>query len=413
MALGVLGLPADPWQTGLPADVILLHKIKVKMQGNLSRVPNYTCLETIDRGRRAPEKYVIAVPGKQVPFRRLDVLRLEVAEVGGIEWFAHAGEHNFQKSDISEFAGGGLIGNGIFSTFAHDVFVTGVPQFHFAGEELLDGRKLVRYDYTIPQFVSGYQVGTNLGTAEVGYHGSFWADPQTFDAVRLDVIADDVPYYTGLTKATNRVEYATVRIGSADVLLPQSGELETREIHGFENRNAISFTHCREYGVQTVIRFDDATNASEADTRYIELPPGLQLSLSLSTPVDSGAAHIGDVISAIVDVEAKHKGKLAVPKDAVVTGRLRRLEEHKEGWPSVLAGLEFTEIEFEGKQTRFFAELEKIIMPAGAEGPRRVEALDLPGVGIVSAMGNRLRLPKGTRMLWKTISYQQANAIGR
>lgn len=101
--LGTLAFPAPTWQAGLPRDVILLGKIKQKMKQNLSRIPNYTCLETIQRGRRAPERFVISVPGKQVPFRRTDVVRLEVAEVGNQELFAHVGEHNFEKSDILEF----------------------------------------------------------------------------------------------------------------------------------------------------------------------------------------------------------------------------------------------------------------------------------------------------------------------
>jgi hypothetical protein len=370
---------------------------------------------------------VISVPGKQVPFRRTDVLRLEIAEVGGQELLAHAGAHNFEKSDISEFTQNGLMGNGIFSLFAHDIFVTGIPSYKFAGEEQMDGRGLLRYDFTVPQFVSGYRVGTNFGSAMVGFHGSFWADPKTFDAVRLDIIADDVPDYTGLTGVENRVDFAKVRIGAADVLLPQSGELKTHEVHGWESRNRISFTHCREYGVTAVIRFDDLSDSAEGSdgdgsrppgggmlgTNYIELPSGLQLTLRLDSAIDAATSQIGDVLSAAVDVDAKHKGKVTVPKDAVVSGRLRRMEQHKEGWPYVLAGLEFTQIEFGGKQSRFFAELEKLILPAGTAGPKKLDAKDLPGVGMVSAMGNVLRLPKGTRMIWRTISYQQAAEIGK
>jgi hypothetical protein len=394
-----------------PTDQVLLRSVKLKMTQNLSRVPNYTCLETISRGRRGPDRLVIAVPGKEVPFRTLDVLRLEVAELGGVELFARAGEHNFDKKDITEFASGGLIGNGLFSSFAHDVFGTSNPTYRFAGEEQVDGRLLVRYDFTTPQFMSGYKIGTNFGAAEVGYHGSFWTDPQTFDAVRLEIVADAIPTYTGLTKAENRIDFAIVRIGSRDVLLPQSGELKTRMLNGWESRNQISFTHCREYGVESVIKFDDVTDSTESaggGTKFVEVPPGLPLTLRLETPVDSAAAHVGDVITAIVEVEAKHRGAVIVPKDAVVTGRLRRMEVHTEGWPYVLAGLEFTRIEFEGKQARFFAGLEKIILPPGAEGPKRVVARDLPGVGVVTATGSSLRLPKATQMIWKTISYAQA-----
>ena len=386
------------------------------MKQNLARVPNYTCLETISRGRHGPERLVISVPGKQVPFRRIDVLRLEVAEVGGSEYFAHAGEHNFEKKDIAEFANGGLIGNGMFSLFAHDVFLTDAPTFQFIGEVQMDGRSLLRYDFKVPQFISGYHLGTNLGAASVGFHGSFWADPQTFDAARLDIIADDIPSYIGLTNAGNRIDYAIVRIGSADALLPQSGELKTREAHGWENRNQISFTHCREYGVASVIKFDDPDapeGANASGTSFTDLPPGLALSLALETPIDGATSHVGDLISARVDLDASHKGKVIVPKDAMVSGRLRRMEVHQEGWPYVLAGLEFTQIEFQGKQARFFAELEKLILPPGAEGPRKVDARDLPGVGVVSARGNSFRLPKGTRMLWKTISYAQAEEIGK
>jgi hypothetical protein len=421
VALAIVALPAPLWQDDLPRDQVLLSSIKRKMKQNLSRVPNYTCLETVSRGNRAPERFVISVPGKDVPFRRTDVLRLEVAEVSGDELYAHAGEHNFEKREIAEFGKGGLIGNGAFSLFAHDIFVTSIPSYTFIGEERMDGRALLRFDFKVPQFISGYRVGTNLGAAIVGFHGSFWADPKTFDAVRLDIMGDDIPDYTGLSAVSNRVDYAMVRIGGSDVLLPQGGELRTRQAAGWESRNQISFTHCREYGVQSVIKFDDADaaegsgggGADSAGTSYIDIPPGLQLTLKLETPIDAATAHVGDIIAATVDVDARHKGAVAVPKDAVITGRLRRLELHKEGWPYVLVGLEFIQIEFAGKQTRFFAELEKVILPPGAEGPKRVAAKDLPGVGMVSAMGNNLRLPVGTRMNWKTISYAQAADIGK
>ena len=225
-------------------------------------------------------------------------------------------------------------------------------------------------------------------------------------------VFDDVK--SGLSDAASRVDYAEVRIGAADVLLPQSGELKTRQVAGRESRNQISFTHCREYGVQSVIRFDDVTENldGKTGTNYIDIPPGLQITLKLETPVDANTARVGDPIAATVDVEIRQKGAVVIPKDAIITGRLRRMEVHKEGWPYVLAGLEFIQIEFGGKQTRFFAELEKIILPTGAEGPKRVSAKDLPGVGVISAMGNNLRLPAGTRMIWKTISYAQAADIG-
>jgi hypothetical protein len=413
LALGALAFPAPTRQAELPEDVLLLNRIKAKMEQNLSRIPNYTCLETMVRGQHASNRLVIAAPGKSVPFRTRDIVRFEVAEVGGVELFARPGEHNFEKRDLRELASTGLIGDGIFSGFAHDVFRSAANKFV---DEVIDGRKLLRYDFRIPLFMSGYRVGTDAARALVGYHGSFWADPETSDAVRMDVIADDIPPETGLAEMVNRVDFARVHIGGSDALLPQSAEMTARVLEGSENRNRISFTHCREYGVQSVISYEDLSDPAGGTSRgrsFIDLPSGLLLTLKLDTPVDASAAHIGDVLSATVDVDARYKGTLYVPKDAVITGRLRRLELHKEGWPYVLVGLEFIEIEFESKQSRFFADLEKIILPPGAEGPKRVQARDLPGVGMVTARGNNLRLPAGTRMIWKTISYEQAAEVGK
>ena len=298
------------------------------------------------------------------------------------------------------------------------MFNSNNPVYHFIGEEKVDGVTLLRFDFRVSQLVSRYEVGTQFGTAIVGYHGSFWADPKTFDAVRLDVSGDDIPPYLGIDEVGDRIDYAPVRIGASDALLPQSGELSMRQIRSWESLNRLTFTHCREYGVETTISFGDADETAEpsAGTRNVELPAGLQLTLRLETPIDSEKALVGDPISARVDVDAMLKGKVVVHKDALVSGRLRRLEQHLEGWPYVLARLEFTEIEFEGKTARFFAELEKLIPPHGSEGIKRVATKDLPGIGALPGVGtlstrsNRMILPVGTRMVWRTLSYAEAAA---
>jgi len=391
------------------------------MAQNLSRVPNYTCLETMVRTTRPPESLIIAAPGKSVPFRRSDIVRFEVAEVDGAELFAFPGNHDFRQMTLHELAATGLIGNGSFSILSNQVFNANKAEFHFAGEEKMDGRSLLRFDFRVSELVSGHFVGTELGSAAVGYHGSFWADPHTFDAVRLDVSADDIPPSLGIDRSGNRIDYALVRIGSSTVLLPQSGEISMRRLSGWDARNQLTFTHCREYGVESTISFGEvneppgppAAGPSEG-TRNVELPAGLELTIRLETPIDSEKALVGDPISGKVDADAKIKGNVVVHKDALVSGRLRRLEQHPEGWPYVLARLEFTEIQFEGKTARFFAEFEKIVPPPGSDGIKRVATKDLPGiggipgVGTVSVVGNRMVLPAGTRMIWKTLSYEHA-----
>ncbi len=405
---------APPWQSAIPREVLQLRNIKRQMAREMSRMPNYTCLETIYRSTHESTRLVIAVPGKTVPFRRMDVVRLEVAEVNGNELFARPGEHEFHRKEITELVPGGLMGNGIFSGFAHDVFSSDIATFKFAGEERIDGRQLLRYDYRIPQLFSGYHVGSSVSSALVGYHGSFWADPQTMQAARMDVIADDIPPATHMAAVTNTVNFANVRIGASNALLPQSAQLYSRMIEGRESRNEVAFTHCREYGVESVISFGppvDESSGKSADSTQTDVSPGLQLTISLETPIDSETAAVGDVIAGRVEEDVKRKNVVIVPGGAVLIGRLRRLDRHLEGFPYVLAELEFTRIEFAGKSARFFAVLEKILASSGTENLKRVPAHDLPGVGAISISGNRLILPAGMKMTWKTLSYEQAAAM--
>jgi hypothetical protein len=402
--LGFWSMSLAPWQTTPPDGLVTLRAIRQKMTQNLARIPNYTCLETIRRDGRPPERFVVAAHGKPVPFTRLDVVRLEVAEVAGAELYARAGDHAFSAPHPKDFVSSGLIGNGAFSSFTHEVFESEIAAFQPMREERIGGRAELRYDFRVPRSLSGFTVGTELRHQIVAYHGTFAADPVTLDAEWLEIVADDVPVVTSLTAASARVEYSRVRIGSADPLLPQSGEMTTRRADGWENRNQIAFSHCRAYGVQASITFDDAAGATDEAATTIDLPANLELTIRLETPIDSANAHVGDAITARVDADVSHKGVLVVPRDAFLSGRVRSLAQHSDGTARSVVDLEWTQIEFGGKRARFFAVLQKVAAPGGTQrlrvGPA---AIPLPGVGSVSGAGDRLRLPAGTKMIWKTI----------
>jgi hypothetical protein len=57
----------------------------------------------------------------------------------------------------------------------------------FFGEEPVDGRKLLRYDYDISYLNSGYLIKTQHGQARVAYHGSVWADPWILQPVLVEI----------------------------------------------------------------------------------------------------------------------------------------------------------------------------------------------------------------------------------
>jgi hypothetical protein len=392
-------------QPGAPGEYALLSKIKQTMKRNLRQVPNYTCLETIERLQRLPRSLVVSRDGGPGPFRPQDIVRLEVADVEGKEFFSRPGARDFHETNLEAFVNGGMIGNGIFALFTKDIFATNGPTYHFGGKENMEGREVVRYDYQVPYLGSGYTVKSQFGAAVVAYFGSFWADPQTLEAVRLDVRADEIPAYIGLTDTKTRINYASVRIGISDVLLPQSAEMTVHHLTDYESRNRIEFTHCSQYTAESVISFAGETAASSSRVNRIEIPAGLTLAIGLEKAIDLESAHVGDLIAGIVVADVRRRGRVIVPKGASVSGRIRRLERYVDEAPYYVVGLEFLEVDFPGNRARFFAEMERIT--AAPEGIGKAPSAHLPGVGTFSVRGGELRLPADLRMLWKTMHYSE------
>jgi hypothetical protein len=218
-------------------ETLTLARIKRRMSENLERLPNYTCTETIQRStRRAGARR----------FQLLDTMRLEVALVEGHELFAWPGAGQFEDREIKDFApSGGAIGNGNFALHARAVFLGRAPVFQFAGEESLNGRAMLRYDFTVAQTLSGFQVRVGAAAAVVGYYGSFWADPLTHEVARLEIRADEIPPGLDLKEASDIMDYSRVRIGESDFLLPTASEMTMIDLRGNLNRNRTQFSDCR------------------------------------------------------------------------------------------------------------------------------------------------------------------------
>jgi hypothetical protein len=393
-------------ETDLPRDLAQLVRIRQRMNQNQTRIPNYTCLETITRSRRSPRRLVVSRNGGRGPFQRHDIVRLEVAEADHQEFFASPGAYNFTETDIATFVTGGMIGNGLFTGFAREIFGPSTATYHFNGETNVAGRLLVRYDYKVSLLVSNYLL-KSIGQAIVGYHGSFWADAKTLDLVRLDIQADDIPFAVGVVAAVTRIEYGPVRIGATDVLLPQSAEMTMLLPDDWEDRNNIAFTHCKEYGVDSAISFDapdTLPSIAPPPPREIEIPAGLALTTKLETVLDSNIAALGDRVRARVETDVKYKGAVIVPQGTIVTGRIRTFDQY---WSSryFIVALEFYRFELPRGPVRFFAEMQKIAPPPGGARLAVVSKPELPGVATFSIKGGAVLLPPGTRMVWKTSRY--------
>ena len=348
----------------LSPELSILGRVKARMLETLSRQPNYTCVQQIERSQRR-------VPRRKYELH--DLLRVEVAIVDGKEMYAWPGSRKFEETDLTQMVTGGAINTGSFATHAHSVFRTSGPIFTYVGPVTVNGRDAVRFDYKVPYIASGYHIRVGTKEAVVAYHGSFWADAQTDDLIRLEVAADDIPPYLGVSAAQDAMEYSRRKIGESEFLLPAASELVMADLAGNESRNRTIFTGCRQYSGESVLTFAEAPTAAAEDTtepaaataraepapkQIVELPADTTFNVKLETDIDSEHAAVGDQVIAVLDEHVRVKRRLLLEKGARLIGRIVRLD--RESGFSIL-DLQFSEGESERTRAAFNAKIDQSV----------------------------------------------------
>jgi hypothetical protein len=387
---------------GQAPDESQLARFKEKVRQDMTSIPNYTCLESIERAHREPHAS---------SFKPVDRVHLEVSSVAGKELFAWPGSRQFEDRGVASLVTSGMIGAGMFATFAQDLFVSGKGTLQYRGAEKLDGRAAVRYDFHLTQQESRGEIRVNGAAELVAANGSFWFDPLSLDLIRLDTYGDALPSNLRLAEAVFRTFYARTHIGDSDALLPKRSELTMAYFSGEADRAVIEFSQCREYGSTSIIRFDTPPTLPEApkpQVRQVDLPAGLLVPVELDAAIDSKTASVGDTLHARVVERIGYKGDLLVPRGAAITGHIRRLDR-RTSYGAFAVGIEFSEVEWEGARASFFAELVDLNRKsAGAHWPLKDyeshahKALIEKGVFFID--GTRFRIAPRFHMLWRTLA---------
>ena len=377
-------------------EVLLLARVKAHTRAELARLPNCSCLETVRRSHKDQGA---------AAFELRDVLRLEVLYSDGHEYYAFPGEKQFTQSHPSSFTAGGTIGNGHFALFLHEIASERGPSYEYKGRaaEKDGGRVLARWDYRVPLSSSGHVLNLGGGDASVGMTGTFWADPSTYEILRIEMAADEIPSTILVQSSETSIEYAHTTLGGQDYVLPQSAEMRLLKFTGEESRNHIEFTHCRLFTAQSSISFgpsaDSAGFAEGSALDKRELPPGLQVVVKVKTAID-GKTAVGTLVEGAVEGNVSSRKRVVIPDGSVVRGRVRRLEDRSGMWT---VSLEFTDVESGEARYRFFADLQGVDGAQGLQRPRDGKwEHELPGVGSFAVEGSRLEIAAGFRMLWKT-----------
>jgi hypothetical protein len=413
--------PAVAMAQDLAPEVLLLSRVKRHIHEELQKLPNISCLETIEREHQPAN-------GRM---RRLDTVRLEVLTTGYSELFASPGERRFSSGHPISYVGSGMLGEGFFGLYLKTVLF-GYASHEYKGEEEIGGRRLARYDYRLPRMVSRQIITSPEGSGEVGLRGSFWVDA-TGDVLRLEINAEDFPPPLLTTEVAAGITYARTRLGdNLTVLLPDSADIRMVKRSGEIHYDRMGFTHCHVFGAESTVSFEEADSAKDAprfavasvDETLRALPAGLQIALKLRSPI-TGDLAVGTLIDGEVSLAVARKGQAPVPAGSPVRGRIRRLERYTQPAPYFIVALEFTEIEIQGIRHRFDADIVQVDAPyelgkasfsertattselilGGTRTTRSWEMVsthDLPGVATFFVRGGSLDLRPGFRMVWRT-----------
>jgi hypothetical protein len=404
--LAVMTLAAAAAQQN-PSPDALLAAIRQKMRENLTNLPNYTCLLTIERSTG---------PEKSRHLRLIDTLHIEVGYVDGKELYAWPGQ-KFEGQRLEEMLSGGAVGTGDFALHVRSLFLSNSATFTFVGRVNRDGHDRFEFSYHVPRARSKYLLGNGLKSEVVGYHGSFWVDAASLLLKRLEIEIDDIPPDLHVRRGGSILRYAMTRIGGADFLLPLSSELSLVSAGGRASRNLTRFEQCHQYAGESVVSFaDPAPTSTEARkvVTQVRLPAGLLVEMTLRTALDGGRAAIGDPVAAVVSKDVVSSGTVVLPKGAKVTGRVTRLGKMEGGRVSwQMAGLRLSTVEFDDKRAEFTGILESValasaqITVASGDDQRmagRKAYTKEPGEGIIFVKGNSLHIPAGAHMYWRTVA---------
>jgi hypothetical protein len=414
--------------TALAQDsVALIERVRARMRQNVERMPDYICLQTVNRSQR---------DGENDAFRARDVLRVEVGVSGNRELYAWPDESTMGERELAAMVGSGVVGTGNFALFAKHIFAASVAEFTAHGEETREGRRTYRFDYDVPRELSSYRLRVPPHEGITGFQGSFWVDRETLDLVRLEVRAADIPERLGVARVDSAVEYERSAVGDRDFLLPRRSELLLVTARGDQSLNRSEFTGCRQYQTSASVSF----RPDEADRGAPDVPrPGAPggtaappqwpiparalIEVELAGALDPARVAAGDAIQAVVAKPVKDGERVIVPEGALVAGRVLGVERRSAPVEHYVLALQFHTLEWDGRRTPLFATMQDAGPAAGLirrekrleptftrERTARLRILvdeQRAGQGVLHWDARRLQIPKGFKSRWRVDSAER------
>ncbi len=335
-----------------PSSHEVLQRIRANVLQQLTRVANYTCVESVDRSYFY-DAYAPAGCGSRKPPKQLymhDRLRLDVAVSEGQEIFSWHGGKIFSSKGVDDVVQSGPISSGSFVGYLRNIFFNPGVMIRLAEHTSSASGDSYLFNYVVPRLSSRYHVGASGKRWIVPFHGKFTGDGRTYQLTSLQLVADDVPPESEICNAGSEIEYQLVAISGKASLIPKSYVLDISNSNHVYTVSRSDYTQCREFRGESTLNFnidDHAATQEKPIVRDEWLPAGTTLHVRLRTPMDDRTSFTGDPVEGSLADPVKVKGSgIVIPKDAALSGVITKLEFHAEPFKHYLVSIRFQRLTF-------------------------------------------------------------------
>jgi hypothetical protein len=410
-----------------PKDV--LKRVTAKAVAAGKAIPNYTCVETVNRNFFRP-----AAPGlpracslvlEQRQHRTLDMqlrllstdrLRLDVAMVQRGEVFSWVGASKFDDSDLGRLVHSGPVGTGAFGAFLSVVFGQDQPSFEFAKNAEVDGRAVLEYSFSVRREDSHYKMKLNDGSwLYTAYSGRFQVDAATEDVLRMSVQTAELPHAANSCMIETIMDFGGAEIGGAPIRVATHSSQRFVYETGEEAENTTTFANCREYRGESTIKYDEGPSPPPIRggvrqlTEPVSLSPGLKFTMELTTPISAATSAAGDFFTGkLVSTLRDPKQKVVARAGSVVEGRILRVQSFYIPQAEAIVVLKPETLEIQGSKIPFTAvrDWSQEMAAAKRQGRKSMPILiPQPGeerAGLFKFSGKNVVVAKGFRSDWQT-----------
>jgi hypothetical protein len=292
--------------------------------------------------------------------------------------------------------------SGVFSTLARALIAGNGTTIAFAGPEVLDGETVYRYDFRSIPGEARWSIQYGKSSARGGEEGYFFVDRASLTLRRVQVRAIQIPTDLKLKELDAVIDYQPETVGARPVLFPYEARVHVEEGSGVQNVSRMFFDHCRSFTAESTFSFgaDNSQDESTHPAKSPELPPDLEIAVSLGSPVSVTTATESDLLTARVAAPVVLRGHEIIAAGAAVEGHVRPWR----GENGVI-------VELDRVQTRhgwapFYARLVSVASTQAqvesSAGSRKKSDPEIPGVAKIVFATRSAELAAGTRMLWRT-----------